>query len=264
MRATDASGNVDPTPATWTWTVNTAITALSFAATADATVEAGNADTNFGMLPSLEADLSPEKQAYVLFSVTGVTSPVISATLRLFVTNGSSDGPQVFLSDSSWAEGSITWNTRPGRIGAVIADVDRVKAGDWVEYDVTSVITADGQYSFELAPQSGNGADFKSREAAGSDRPELSIVLVGGTDTTPPETFIESGPVDPSGVSDATLAFSADEPGSAFECRLDGVGFDPCVSPVSYMGLTDGGHLFEVRATDIAGNTDPTPASWSW
>jgi hypothetical protein len=45
---------------------------------------------------------------------------------------------------------------------------------------------------------------------------------------------------------------------------LDGVGYTPCSSPQTYSSLAAGGHSFQVRATDGAGNTDPTPAAFSW
>src|SRR5205823_6872762 len=45
---------------------------------------------------------------------------------------------------------------------------------------------------------------------------------------------------------------------------LDASAFAPCVSPRSYSGLADGSHSFQVRATDPTGNTDPTPASYTW
>jgi hypothetical protein len=36
------------------------------------------------------------------------------------------------------------------------------------------------------------------------------------------------------------------------------------MSPANYTNLSAGGHTFQVRATDPAGNTDPTPASRTW
>src|SRR5439155_968720 len=52
--------------------------------------------------------------------------------------------------------------------------------------------------------------------------------------------------------------------GSTFQCALDGGGFAPCASPQTYSALASGNHTFQVRATDPAGNTDPTPASFTW
>lgn len=49
-----------------------------------------------------------------------------------------------------------------------------------------------------------------------------------------------------------------------FECRLDGGDFEACSSPQRYDGLSEGGHLFEVRAVDRTGNADPTPAIQFW
>jgi hypothetical protein len=82
-------------------------------------------------------------------------------------------------------------------------------------------------------------------------------------DTTAPETTITSGPTGTTNSSSATFEFAADEP-SGFECSLDTTPFAACSSPASYTGLGDGSHNFRVRATDTAGNTDPTPAERSW
>jgi hypothetical protein len=81
---------------------------------------------------------------------------------------------------------------------------------------------------------------------------------------TPPETTIDSGPSGPTNDASPSFSFSSSEPGSSFECRLDSTeedDFQPCSSPKSYSSLADGTHTFEVRATDPANNTDPTPDS---
>ena len=90
------------------------------------------------------------------------------------------------------------------------------------------------------------------------------IDLSNTSDTTPPETTIDSGPSGTVNSSSATFHFSSSEPNSTFECSLDGGGFASCTSPKSYMTLTDGSHTFQVRATDAVSNTDGSPASWSW
>jgi hypothetical protein len=83
-------------------------------------------------------------------------------------------------------------------------------------------------------------------------------------DTTPPETKIRSKPPATTKSTSARFNFFASQRGSTFECSLNGAPFTLCTGPVSYNPLFIGGHTFQVRATDPAGNTDPTPASYSW
>lgn len=79
-------------------------------------------------------------------------------------------------------------------------------------------------------------------------------------DTTPPETTIDAGPGATTNDRTPTFTFSAREPAAGFECRLDGASFAPCSSPYTTAPLPDGAHSFEVRATDLVGNVEPTPA----
>ncbi|MGH7359029.1 MAG: Ig-like domain-containing protein, partial [Candidatus Rokuibacteriota bacterium] len=83
-------------------------------------------------------------------------------------------------------------------------------------------------------------------------------------DTSAPETTIDLAPGDPSSDASPSFEFSSSEAGSTFECRLDGGAWSACTSPQGYTGLADGGHVFQVRATDAAGNLDPTPAAHTW
>ncbi|HYH48284.1 MAG TPA: metallophosphoesterase, partial [Acidimicrobiia bacterium] len=65
---------------------------------ADARVESGRAGRNFGSSSTLVADTSPATASYVRFDVAGV-GPVSKATLRFYVKDKSSNGPEVYLSD---------------------------------------------------------------------------------------------------------------------------------------------------------------------
>jgi ELWxxDGT repeat protein len=111
---------------------------------------------------------------------------------------------------------------------------------------------ADGQHTFAVRAADGLG-NVDQTPAARS----------WTVDTTPPETTIDFGPSGTVQSRSATFGFSASEPAS-FTCSLDGASPSPCNSPISYDKLRRGTHTFTVRATDQAGNVDPTPASRTW
>ncbi|NNF56077.1 MAG: DNRLRE domain-containing protein, partial [Acidimicrobiales bacterium] len=97
-----------------------------------------------------------------------------------------------------------------------------------------------------------------------STRFYLHNTLTLGPDTQPPETTLSSVPANPSGPGDGTFQFVSNENGSTFQCQLDGAPATPCTSPLTYPSLSLGSHTFSVAATDVASNTDPTPATYTW
>ena len=81
-------------------------------------------------------------------------------------------------------------------------------------------------------------------------------------DLTAPQTTIDSSPADPTMRPERASTSSSNEGGSSFECKLDG-GFVRVHQPEDYHGPRPGAHL-RGRATDAAGNTDASPASFTW
>jgi large repetitive protein len=123
----------------------------------------------------------------------------------------------------------------------------------------------DGNNGFLTGDASENNdseQQFYSRDK-GESPPQL-VLTFGPEDRTPPQTTVDSGPDATTTSTSAQLRFSADEEGSTFECSRDGAPFTACTSPVNYTGLALGDHELRVRATDPAGNVDPTPASFAW
>jgi Bacterial Ig-like domain len=262
VRATDGTGNTDLTPAGRTWTIDSTALPLTIAPDADARVELANPTLNFGSDPKLVADTSPNTESFLRFTISGLTGTVVSATLRLFATNGSTDGPAVYSAGNSWTETGITWNNKPARTGGALDNKGAVSTNSWVEYNVTGAVTANGTYTFNVVPSVSDATDFNARESTTGNKPEL--VVRYQADTNPPETTIDSGPSGTISSTSAAFAFSASESGSTFECKLDSGTFSACTSPKSYSSLMNGSHTFEVRATDAAGNTDLTPAGRTW
>jgi len=93
---------------------------------------------------------------------------------------------------------------------------------------------------------------------------EASAVVTVALDRAVPDTNLISHPGDPSNVATPAFTFDSTEPGSTFECRVDGGTWTACSSPHTTAALADGSHTFEVRAIDAAGNVDASPASWTW
>jgi hypothetical protein len=90
-------------------------------------------------------------------------------------------------------------------------------------------------------------------------------------DNTPPHTQITGGPSGTIAGPSATFAFAATDNVSApenlvFAWRLDGGPFSAysLAATATLSGLVPGGHTFEVRARDQAGNEDPNPARQSF
>lgn len=83
-------------------------------------------------------------------------------------------------------------------------------------------------------------------------------------DATAPNTTITANPTNPTSSSSATFTFTSSEGGSTFQGQLDAGAYVTVTSPLTFNGLADGSHTFNVRAVDAAGNIDGTPASYTW
>jgi len=124
---------------------------------------------------------------------------------------------------------------------------------DGAPYEVYSgpLLLADGEHSISAY----------SVDNAGNTG--VTVTRTFKVDTISPDTSITSTPAAMTKQTSASFSFSANET-AAFECSLDGSAFSACTSPKAYSGLSEGQHIFDAKATDAAGNADPTPAVFSW
>ena len=127
-------------------------------------------------------------KSYLKFDVTGLSGSILSAVLRLNVDGGSSDGGSLYLvsnnlldTSTPWTENATNWNNAPLISGTALGSAGAVDVGQWVEFDVISVITGDGTFSFGLQNNSSNDVLYHSKETATTTlRPELVIQTSGG------------------------------------------------------------------------------------
>src|SRR5207244_9833444 len=85
------------------------------------------------------------------------------------VTNsGSVTGGAIHaISNCSWSETAMTWNTAPPIDGPALATLGAVAAGQIADFDVTSAIAGDGTYCFAIDTASTDSAIYNSREGSG-------------------------------------------------------------------------------------------------
>jgi MYXO-CTERM domain-containing protein len=132
------------------------------------------------------------------------------------------------------------------QVGTTTAD----SSGNWT---FTSPALADGPHTVTAT----------ATDVAGNTSP-ASAPRTFTVDTEPPDTSIVSGPEGTVNDTSATFDFGSTEAGVTYECSLDGGAFTACGDPATFTGLADGEHTLRVRARDVTGKVDPTPASRTW
>jgi hypothetical protein len=183
---------------------------LTFTAVADAQVQEANPSTNYGTSTVLTVvgASQPDVESYIRFTVSGVTGTVQNAKLRVFDgRDPSTNGPAVYGTSNTWTETGITWKNRTARTTGVIDNVGAVKKRAWLEYNVTSVVTTAGTYSFVLAADSTDSVKFSSRE--GSKPPQLVLTL-GSTAPSPTPINTQVATTTPAPSGDPVLVGAGD------------------------------------------------------
>ena len=246
----------------------------TFSADADTRVHEASPTTNFGSRVVLRVDgaADPEIESYLRFTVSGLAGSVQRATLRLHAIDATADRPRVSGTTNGWSESAMTWNDRPAPATSAIDDAGAIAANTWAELDVTSLIAANGTFSFILQATHQDGVDFDSRESTSvSLRPELVVETLASNapvSTSPPTI---SGTLQEGNTLTAgSGAWNGSQPiNFAYQwqrCNASGTG---CVDVADATGETyfltqnDVGTAFKVvvTATNVEGSATATSAA---
>jgi hypothetical protein len=284
VKATDALGNEETTPATRSFTIDTgAPTATidskpSDPSGSDAATFDFSADEDATFECRLDGEVVDGGTGWITCSsgqsYTGLDDGDHTFEVRATdgVSNVGAADSHTWEVDTTAPDVSITGGGMPATTSSSSASI--------------SFTSTDGSATFQCkldgggwqncaSPKSYSGLDegshtfeVRSRDDAGNVSSPTASDTWTVTDSDAPDTFIDNAPDDPMTGTAASFTFSSDEAGATFECRLDtpaGAGtFQPCTSPQAYTGLNPGNHTFRVRATDLDSNVDQSPAVASW
>lgn len=103
--------------------------------------------------------------------------------------------------------------------------------------------------------------DMGAYELSSAAAPDTAAPDTTAPDTTAPDTTITSKPAKVLTKGRVRFRVSSNEAGVTFRCKLDDRAWRPCTSPKKFR-IKVGKHRFSVRATDVAGNSDATPATY--
>jgi large repetitive protein len=274
VRAVDGAGNVDPTPAGYTWTVDTIPPETTIQSRPDDPTRSTAATFQFstdepGSTFQCSLDAAPFAACTSPAGYDGLEGGAHRFEVRATDQAGNLEPdparyewavdvtpPETTIEsgpDDPTGSTAATFSFSADESGSTFeCALDRAPfepCATPVEYSGL----AHGEHRFEV----------RAIDRVGNVEPEPAI-YEWTVDVTPPETTIDSSPDDPTTSGSASFSFSASEPNSTFECSLDGAPFAACTSPREYTGLTAGTHQFRVQAIDAAANVDPTPAGYAW
>jgi hypothetical protein len=274
VRAKDAAGNVDESPASRTFTVDSippetqidsgpsgsttdASPSFEFSASELAFFECNLDDGGFEpcVSPVSYSSLAPGSHTFEVRATDtpGNTDP--SPATRLFSVTLDTGPPETQIDSgpmgpTSNASPSFTFSS--SKVGSTFEC--RMNTGTWASCSSPESYSnlGSGAHTFEVRATSAGVTDASPASRSFS------------VDAAAPQTQINSGPAGLTSNPSPSFSFSSSEAGSTFECKLDTGAWASCTSPRSYAGLSDGPHTFEARASDAAGNTDTTPAARSF
>ena len=271
VRATDAAGNADGTPASYGWTIDTTPPDTTITAGPPATTNQTTASFSFTSSEGASTfECRLDGGAFAACpspkSFTGLPAGVRTFEVRARDQAGNIDATPASRSWTIDLFGAATTivTAPPGLTNSTSASFTFTAS----EQGTTFECSLDGAlFSQCVSPKAYGGlADGQHRfsvraiDSSTNTGPEASHAW--RIDTRPPRAVVPAGPPAVANSRSATFTFSADEP-STFQCRLDTGGLVPCSSPASYQNLGEGTHTFVAVPTDAIGNIGAS-ASYSW
>src|SRR5439155_1475526 len=274
VRAIDPAGNTDATPASFTWTIDTTAPDTTLTATPSAVTNSTSASFSFtatevGSTFECKLDGGAFAACSSLQTYTALAAGSHAFQVRATDAAGNTDPTPASFTwtiDTTAPDTTLT-ATPPALTNSPSASFSftATEVGSTFEckLDGGAFTACASPQSYTVLAAGSHVFQVRAIDPAGNTDPTPAS-FTWTIDTAAPDTALTAMPSAVTNSPSASFSFTATEVGSTFECKLDGGAFAACTNPQTYTFLSAGGHAFQVRATDAAGNTDATPASFTW
>ncbi len=282
VRAVDRAGNVEDSPSSASWSVDSTKPVVSLSddltLTGGATA-ADHAEFTFSVTPGgsdLSCRLIAPGQTPGVVAWTACSSPraytgLADGSYQFQVKAVNDLGTESDVVSRSWSIDTVapvatiasapsgTVNADSASVGFSADDPGAIFACQLDDGEVENPCASPVVYS-DLADGE-HTVKVIAADALGNVGPAAEASWT--VDTTAPSVTITSNAIGETEATEASFEFESDDSGASFECSLDSADFSSCSSPQKYTGLAVGQHKVEIRATDAVGNVSAL-ASESW
>ncbi|RJS14508.1 hypothetical protein DRW03_34835 [Corallococcus sp. H22C18031201] len=287
-RARDTlTGLVDLSPAVWSWTVDTHPPVTTFGLTPPPVTNELGAHFTFaanesGVTYSCELDGVSVSDCDGDVSLTIVqASPVVTHTFTVHTTDAAGN-VEVPAASLSWTVNRALPDTdiqtqppNPSNSSSASFSFAAVPQDSGTTFecnlDNAGFTRCDPTVTFFGLAHGTHTLGVRARDGLNNADPQPAI-FTWVVDLVAPETSFATKPAALSAQSLSRFEFSS-EPGATFECQWSAAAslvaplatpaFVACTTPLEET-LADGTYTLSVRAKDLAGNVDPTPATFTW
>ncbi len=211
--------------------------------------------------------------ASVLGGASGTTT---APSLTEFPVNGATKGNAGSVSNAAFTPGYCVDTTLPDTtIATHPNDPTNDATGDFTftsddsaatfecQLDAAAYAACTATYATAALAEGSHTLNVRAKDAVGNVD-ATPATFSWKVDLTAPDTTIATEPTDPTTDTTGDFTFTSNESNVTFACNLDGAGFTSCTAAFTTGALGVGQHDIAVRATDAAGNTDATPATFTW
>jgi hypothetical protein len=193
VRALDAAGNIDGSPASYPWTIQPGGgpvdcgPAQTMPAVADSWLNQGSASNNMGsdsILKVMSKSGNSNLRAVVRFNLPTTPAGCVldAATLRMYASSASSSQRtlRVLRLNGAWTESGVTWGNQPATTGSAVTTTSGTGYRQWGVAALVQNMYSSGSNNGFLIRDATEGQDaeqqFHSREN-GANPPQLVITF---------------------------------------------------------------------------------------